>query len=105
MRVMALLYRNRQASFTRIRSDLGVTSGNLQSHGQRLIDAGYVEARKVLAPLFEVRWFITPRGARAFEEYVRKLRELASDLEARTGEVSGNQKRANGKPPADDRGP
>jgi DNA-binding MarR family transcriptional regulator len=99
MRVMALLYRNRQASFTRIRDDLGATSGNLQSHGQRLIEAGYVEARRVLSPVFEVRWFITPRGAAAFEAYVRALRALASELD------SGFQKQANGKPGADDPGP
>lgn len=73
---MSYLYRNRQAPFTEIRDALGLTAGNLQSHGEKLQKAGYVETAKVLVGIFEVRWRITPAGERAFEAYFERIRAL-----------------------------
>lgn len=81
LEVMAYLYRNRQAAFTAIRDALGVTAGNLQSHGQKLQAAGYVEIHRVFAGVFEVRWSITPKGQEAFEAYVAQLRSLVKRLD------------------------
>jgi DNA-binding MarR family transcriptional regulator len=85
LEIVAYLYRNRQAAFTTIRDDLGITAGNLQSHGEKLRAAGYVEAKRVFAGTYEVRWNITPKGAEAFERYLRQLRSLVERLDPGKG--------------------
>ena len=80
LEIMAYLYRSRQAGFTELRDALGLTAGNLQSHGEKLQKAGYVEMAKVLAGIFEVRWRITPAGDAAFEAYFEQLRALMSRI-------------------------
>lgn len=83
LRIMAVLHRNRELSFTRLRDGLGLTDGNLGSHAASLEKAGYVEARRVLAGLsFEVRYRITPRGADAFQAYARDLLALLAEGDA-----------------------
>lgn len=71
---MSYLYRNRQAAFTQLRDELDLTPGNLQSHGEKLAKAGYLEMQRVLAGIFEVRWRITQKGEQAFEAYVAQMR-------------------------------
>lgn len=83
LRVMALLYRNRSASFVWVRGELGVTDGNLGSHVARLQEAGYaVSARVLTRSGFQVRVRITPQGDRAYQAYLAALR---SYLEAGSG--------------------
>ncbi|MHB8604556.1 MAG: transcriptional regulator [Thermoplasmatota archaeon] len=75
LRIMAALYRNRQAAFVTLRDGLALTDGNLATHVARLVDAGYVEARRRLVALhFEVVYSITPRGSEAFRAYAERLR-------------------------------
>jgi DNA-binding MarR family transcriptional regulator len=82
LRLMAALYRNREASFTGLRDGLGLTDGNLASHAQKLEEAGYVEARRALVGVsFEVRYRITPKGSDAFRAYVDALRGLLADAD------------------------
>lgn len=77
LRILAVLYRNRQAAFTRLRDELDLTAGNLASHANRLIEAGYVDSGRVLAGInFEVRYRITDKGNEAFRHYVQSLRAL-----------------------------
>lgn len=74
---MAYLHRNRQASFSSLRSALDLTSGNVATHTSRLEEAGYISSGRVLAGnTFEKRYRITEAGARAFEEYVEALRDV-----------------------------
>ncbi len=86
LRILAILFRNRQASFTQLRDTLQLTSGNLASHAKRLVDARYVESGRVLAGVhFEVRFRITPLGSAAFHQYIEALRALVApevDLDA-----------------------
>lgn len=70
---MTYLFLNRQAPLSRLRADLELTPGNAATHLARLASAGYVESRRVLEGVFEVRIFITDAGARAFEAYVERL--------------------------------
>lgn len=81
LEIMAYLYRNRQAPFTSVRDDLKLTAGNLQSHGEKLKQAGYIDIRRVFAGVFEVRWSITPQGDAAFEAYFQQLRSLVQRLD------------------------
>ena len=84
LEIVAYLYRNRQAPFTELRDTLDLTAGNLQSHGEKLKQAGYIEMNRVLAGIFEVRWRITDKGDRAFEAYVHQMRELLARLDPST---------------------
>lgn len=80
LRIMAALQRNREARFTHLRDALGLTDGNLGSHAATLEKAGYVEARRALAPTgFELRYRITAKGAAAFLAYVADLQALLAD--------------------------
>ena len=80
LEIMSYLYRNRQAAFTELRDELGLTAGNLQSHGEKLSKAGYIEMKKVLVGIFEVRWRITAVGEAAFEAYFEKMKALLARL-------------------------
>ncbi len=80
LRLMTALARNRDAAWVSLRDGLGLTDGNLASHAERLVQAGYIENRRVLTSRgFEVRLRITPAGARAFRVYVDVLRDLLLD--------------------------
>lgn len=75
--ILAALHRNREASFADLRDGLELTSGNLQSHVDKLEDAGYVESfRALVGTEFETRYRITERGSRAFEAYLEDLETL-----------------------------
>lgn len=91
LEIMAYLYRNRQASFTALRDDLRLTAGNLQSHGDKLKQAGYIEIGRVLVGVFEVRWSITAEGDRAFGAYFESLRSLLQRLGPTAG-AEGDRK-------------
>ncbi|HUR68695.1 MAG TPA: transcriptional regulator [Candidatus Thermoplasmatota archaeon] len=79
LRIMAALFRNREASFTRLRDALDLTDGNLGSHAAALEKAGYIDSRRVLSGLsFEVRYRITPAGSAAFVDYTQELQALLS---------------------------
>lgn len=74
---MIVLFRNRQMGFTTLRDALGLTDGNLASHAERLVEAGYVEARRTLTKSgLEVRYYVTEKGASAFAEYMLALKSL-----------------------------
>ncbi len=75
LRIMALLHRNRVASFTWVRDTLGLTDGNLDTHAAKLEEAGYVKRGRALdIGGFEVRMKITPEGDTAFRAYLDGLR-------------------------------
>lgn len=78
LRIMAALFRNREATFTALRDGLGLTDGNLGSHAAALEKAGYLESRRALSATlsFEVRYRITAAGSAAFVAYTEELRAL-----------------------------
>lgn len=80
LEIMSYLYRNRQAAFTELRDNLGLTAGNLQSHGEKLAKAGYIEMGKVLVGIFEVRWRITREGDAAYVAYFEQMRAMIARL-------------------------
>lgn len=87
LQILALLYRNRQASFTDLRDGLGLTPGNLASHAAKLEEAGYVRSGRVLVALnFEVTYRITEEGSEAFRAYLEALQQLVR--EAGLGEAA-----------------
>jgi len=80
LRLMVLLFRNREASAAWLRATLDLTDGNLGSHAGKLVAAGYVRQRPALTPTgFELRYAITPQGDAAFQAYLAALRGLLGD--------------------------
>lgn len=74
LRIMTLLFRNREAAFAWVREELDLSWGNLDGHADRLEEAGYVRRDRVLTPDgFEVRLGITPQGREAFRGYLAEL--------------------------------
>jgi DNA-binding MarR family transcriptional regulator len=83
LEMLALLHRNRQASFTELRDRLGLTPGNLASHAAKLEDAGYIRTGRLLVDLtFEVHYRITDEGIAAFRAYLAALQQLLQEAEA-----------------------
>lgn len=84
LRIMALLWRHRDVSYTRTRDHLGLTDGNLATHIRRLEEAGLLEARRVLRGRhgFHLRYRITPHGLDAFRHYLNTMRTLLDEAEA-----------------------
>lgn len=75
LRVITLVYRNRQRPFQWLYETLDLTPGNLDTHVSRLEEEGYVERARVLEPDgFRVVVRVTPEGDEAFRAYLRKLR-------------------------------
>lgn len=75
--ILALLYRNRQASFRSVVDALDLTAGNVASHVEKLEAAGLVESRRALTgAAFEVRFRITPAGDAAFRAHLEALERL-----------------------------
>lgn len=68
-----------QLEFTRLKSIIGATDGNLGAHIATLEQANYVEVVKDFAakkPRTRVR--LTKEGRRAFEGYIEFLREIVN---------------------------
>jgi DNA-binding MarR family transcriptional regulator len=86
LRIMVLLFQNRQAAATWVRDALQLTDGNMGSHCERLAQRGYIEQARTLTPQgFQLRLRITPEGDAAFAAYLQALRgmlEAASPREA-----------------------
>jgi len=80
LKLVALLARNRELTFGALRELLELTEGNLGAHLARLEEAGYAEAKDVLAGVsFETRWRLTERGAEAWRAYLAALRDLLAE--------------------------
>lgn len=73
--VMSLLISTEEAEFPYIKEQTGATAGNLSVQIDKLSEAGYIEVQKTFKgkrPCTLCR--ITPKGIKAFEEYVETLR-------------------------------
>jgi DNA-binding MarR family transcriptional regulator len=77
---MVLLQRNHAAPFTWVQDSLAVTPGNLNSHLDRLVAAGYVDRRRVLTSSgFQLTIRITGPGRVALAGYLAALHALLAD--------------------------
>jgi DNA-binding MarR family transcriptional regulator len=80
-----LLARHDRLSFSRLKSLLDETDGNLGAQLRKLEDAGYVKALKEFQERRPVTWYaLTTRGKRALTQHLANLERLI--------------KRARGKP-------
>ena len=74
--VMSLLISVKEAEFTFIREKTNSTAGNLSVQVQKLKEAGYIDVMKQFKDNYpQTTCKITPKGVKAFEDYVKALQE------------------------------
>lgn len=90
--IAAYLAGRGEASFAELKRTLSVTDGNLDAHMTKLVEAGYVEARKeiVAAGRPQTVFSLTEPGREAFAGYVRALAALLNSGPDTEGEVSAS---------------
>lgn len=106
LRVVTVLHR-RQAPvpFSDLQGTLGMTSGNLSTHLQRLEQAGYVAIDKTFEDRTPVtRIHLTPSGAQAYATYQEGLRDYIAPPDPATAPGSTDliHHWPPGQPPSDD---
>ena len=76
--IAAFLAARGEAAFSELKQALEATDGNLDSHMTKLIDAGYVEARKQAASKGRAQtvFSLTPVGRKALADYIAQLHAL-----------------------------
>lgn len=80
--MVAFLCAREEASFSEIKDAVEATDGNMDAHMKKLVQAGYVAARKVTFFKRSVTVYaLTDAGRAAFKEYVETLKTML-DLSA-----------------------
>ncbi|MBS1635513.1 MAG: transcriptional regulator [Bacteroidetes bacterium] len=73
--VVSLLISVKEAEFTYLKEQTKATAGNLSVQLQKLKEAGYIDIEKKFKDNYpQTMCRITPKGIRAFEEYVENLK-------------------------------
>ena len=82
--IAAFLAARGEAAFSELKQALEATDGNLDSHMTKLIDAGYVKARKQAVATGRVQtvFSLTPAGRKALAAYIAQLHALMALSEA-----------------------
>ena len=74
--IISLLISAKEAGFIFLKEKTGASAGNLSVQIQKLKDAGYIEVVKQFKDNYpQTMCRITPEGVRAFEVYVKNLKE------------------------------
>jgi len=78
-----------EATFSELKRVLGATDGNLDAHLNKLVDAGYVEARKEpgAGARSQTVYSLTPAGRAALTAYVGHLATLMALKDGATPEA------------------
>lgn len=72
--VLASLPQGDRLAFPRLQELVEATAGNLSTHLRKLEEAGYVDVTKAHQHRMPVTWVgLSPKGRRAYEEYVEAL--------------------------------
>jgi len=79
-RIAAFLVARSEATFSELKTVLEVTDGNLDSHLKKMIQTGYIQARK--NPARQGRpttlYALTKKGKSSFENYLETLKRVLS---------------------------
>ncbi len=79
--IMAVLYALKEADFLYLLNITGLTKGNLSAHVSRLEESGYIEVeKKFIGKKPKTIYRLTPRGEKAFEEYLSKIKKIVQSL-------------------------
>ncbi len=84
--VMSILISVKEAEFTYLREKTRSTPGNLSVQIQKLKEAEYIEVKKSFRANYpQTLCRITPRGSRAFENYVKAIRQYLDPAKPQKG--------------------
>jgi DNA-binding transcriptional ArsR family regulator len=73
--IVSLLMNYKEANFIFIRDKTNATDGNLSVQINKLKEAGYIEVKREFKNNYsETICIMTPKGIKAFEQYVRNLK-------------------------------
>lgn len=73
--IMSLLISVEEADFVFLKDKTGATSGNISVQIEKLNEAGYIKVKKTfLGKMPRTICKITPKGIKAFDNYVKALR-------------------------------
>ena len=79
--IMSLLYAVPEADFLYIQKECGFTQGNLSSHLAKLDESKYVYINKIFKGKYPLTvCTLTDKGRKAFQEYMRKIRNLCEEV-------------------------
>ncbi len=79
--ILSALGAHGQLTFNELKSMTGATDGNLSTHTNKLVDAGYLSAAKgVLGRRKRTSYNITPFGKEALLDYLDELEQLMGDV-------------------------
>jgi DNA-binding MarR family transcriptional regulator len=77
--IMASLAATGKMTFKELKETLGMTDGNLSVHARVLEEAGYLRIEKrFVARKPQTRMTLTPKGEKAFKDYVAYLESMVS---------------------------
>jgi DNA-binding MarR family transcriptional regulator len=89
LKIMSALFADHSAEpweFSRLKSVVGATDGNLGSHLSTLEQAGYIAVDKdFVGKKARTRLSLTPQGRRAFRDHVAYLRDIVELVNGTTG--------------------
>jgi DNA-binding HxlR family transcriptional regulator len=74
--IMTLLAGRARWSFADLKSELGMSDGNLVTHLRTLHQAGYVAVTKEVLDRPQTSYALTERGREAFEKYLGVLEQI-----------------------------
>lgn len=73
--IVSLLVSVKKAEFTYLKEQTKASAGNLSVQLQKLKEANYIQIEKTFKDNYpQTNCSITPKGLKAFEEYVRNLK-------------------------------
>lgn len=79
-RIAAFLATRSEATFTELKNELEVTDGNLDSHLKKMLNSGYVKAKKNTSKPGRPTtvYSLTKKGKDSFEIYLETLKRVLS---------------------------
>ncbi|MFC4990091.1 transcriptional regulator [Saliphagus infecundisoli] len=82
LQIFTHLYANGETTFTELKTELGITEGNLASHIQTMEDADCVTVTKQFVDRNpQTSYRLTSRGEELFEAHIQTLETLIDGLE------------------------
>lgn len=95
-RIALLLYLE-EPSFSKLKSVLSITDGNLDAHLRKLSAAGYLHSRMVLEGRPHTVYQLSPSGMYAFEKYLSALRAVVCVSDEKPSKAKSRSHSSNNK--------
>jgi DNA-binding HxlR family transcriptional regulator len=74
--IMTLLAARKEWRFQDLKTELGMSDGNLVTHLRALYKAGYVSITKEMEKRPQTKYALTEQGRKAFQDYLEFLEQI-----------------------------